>query len=144
MKRWIAGILIAGMCLGTGCGNKTEQETPPTQAVKTAGEIKAEAIQDKMDTMTLEEKVGQLFMVDFRNNEDGSGMTVLSESAEEKIKQYHVGGVILFAENLDTLEQTEKLTKDMQDAAEMPLFIGIDEEGGLVSRLNKSNIPHMH
>lgn len=142
MKRWIAGILIAVMCLGTGCGNKTEQEAPPTEVVKTAEEIKQEAIQEKMDTMTLEKKIGQLFMVDFRNNEDGSGMTVLSQSAAEKIKQYHVGGVILFAENLDTLEQTQKLTKDMQNAAETPLFIGIDEEGGLVSRLNKSNIPH--
>lgn len=142
MKRWIAGILIAVMCLGTGCGNKTQQETPPAQAVKTAEEIKDEAIQEKMEEMTLEEKLGQLFMVDFRNNEDGSGMTVLSQSAAEQIKQYHVGGVILFAENLDTLEQTQKLTKDMQDAADIPLFIGIDEEGGRVSRLNKSNIPH--
>lgn len=141
MKRWIAGILIAVMCLGTGCGNKTEQE-PPTEVVKTAEEMKQEAIQEKMDAMSLEEEIGQLFMVDFRNNEDGSGMTVLSQSAAEKIKKYHVGGVILFAENLDTLEQTQKLTKDLQNAAEIPLFIGIDEEGGRVSRLNKSNIPH--
>ncbi len=141
MKRWLAGILIALMCLGTGCENKAEEETP-AEPVKTAEEIKQETIQEKIDTMNLEEKVGQLFMVDFRNNDDGSGMTVLSQKAVEEIENYHVGGVILFAENLDTLEQTQKLTQDMQDAAEIPLFIGIDEEGGRVSRLNKSNIPH--
>ncbi|MBR2382459.1 MAG: glycoside hydrolase, partial [Anaerotignum sp.] len=45
-------------------------------------------------------------------------------------------------ENLDTKEQTQQLTYDLQMAAHMPLFIGIDEEGGLVSRLNKSNIEH--
>jgi beta-N-acetylhexosaminidase len=69
-------------------------------------------------------------------------MTVLSEDGAKEIKDYHLGGVILFAENLDTLEQTQKLTEDLQKAAEIPLFIGIDEEGGRVSRLNKSNIPH--
>ena len=142
MKRWLAGILIAVMCLGTGCKNKIEDETTPAEPIKTAEEIKQETVQGKMDAMTLEEKVGQLFMVDFRNNEDGSGMTVLSQKAVEEIENYHVGGVILFAENLDTLEQTQKLTQDMQDAAAIPLFIGIDEEGGRVSRLNKSNIPH--
>lgn len=141
MRRWLAGILIAVMCLGTGCKNKIEEETQ-IEPIKTAEEIKQETIQKKIDSMNLEEKVGQLFMVDFRNHEDGSGMTVLSEKAVEVIQNYYVGGVILFAENLDTLEQTRKLTQDMQNATGIPLFIGIDEEGGRVSRLNKSNIPH--
>lgn len=69
-------------------------------------------------------------------------MTELSEEAAEEIEGYHLGGVILFAENLDTAEQTKALTEQMQEAAELPLLIGIDEEGGIVSRLDKSNIPH--
>ncbi|MDD4843391.1 MAG: glycoside hydrolase family 3 N-terminal domain-containing protein [Anaerotignum sp.] len=141
MKRWLAGILIAMMCLGTGCGNEVEEQAPE-ETVKTAEEIKQETIQNMIDAMTTEEKIGQLLMCDIRNNPDGTGMTVLSEDAAKKIKDYHLGGIILFAENLDTLEQTEKLTEDLQKAAEIPLFIGIDEEGGLVSRLKKSNIPH--
>ncbi|MDD3393635.1 MAG: glycoside hydrolase family 3 protein [Anaerotignum sp.] len=141
MKRWLVGILIAVMCLGAGCGNKTEEQLQ-VEAPKTAEEIKQKTIQEMIGAMSTEEKVGQLLMADFRNNADGSGMTVLSEEAAEKIKQYHLGGTILFAENIDTLEQTQKLTQDLQSAAEIPLFIGIDEEGGLVSRLKKSNIPH--
>lgn len=141
MKRWLIGVLIVVMCFGAGCGNKTGEQLQE-EVPQTAEEIKQEIIQKKIDAMNIEEKVGQLFMVDFRNNDDGSGMTVLSQKAIEEIENYHVGGVILFAENLDTLEQTQKLTQDMQDAAAIPLFIGIDEEGGRVSRLNKSNIPH--
>ncbi|NCC14757.1 MAG: glycoside hydrolase [Clostridia bacterium] len=141
MKRWLVGILVAVMCLGAGCGNKTEEQLQ-VEAPKTAEEIKQKTIQEMIGAMSTEEKVGQLLMADFRNNADGSGMTVLSEEAAEKIKQYHLGGTILFAENIDTLEQTQKLTQDLQSAAEIPLFIGIDEEGGLVSRLKKSNIPH--
>ena len=140
MKKLLA-LLLAG-CLSFGlcaCKEQTETtETPP----KTEAEIKAEAIQTIIDEMTPAEKAEQLLMADFRQNADGTGMTTLSAEAKEAISAYHIGGVILFAENLDTAEQTKQLTADLQAAEDLPLFIGIDEEGGLVSRLDKSNIPH--
>lgn len=109
---------------------------------KTAEEMKQERIAEIIEDMTPEERAGQLLMADFRQNPDGTSMTVLSDAAREAIQTYHLGGVILFAENLDTAEQTKALTAQMQQAAELPLFIGVDEEGGIVSRLDKSNIPH--
>lgn len=130
---WLAGCLLL-----SGCGGQQEAETPP----KTAEEMKQEKIAEIIEDMTPEERAGQLLMADFRQNPDGTGMTVLSETAKEAIQTYHLGGVILFAENLDTAEQTKTLTAQMQQAAELPLFIGVDEEGGIVSRLDKSNIPH--
>ncbi len=140
MKKLLA-LLLAG-CLSFGLGACKEQtetaETPP----KTEAEIKAETIQTIIDDMTPAEKAGQLLMADFRKNTDGTGMTTLSAEAKEAISAYHIGGVILFAENLDTAEQTKQLTADLQAAADLPLFIGVDEEGGRVSRLDKSNIPH--
>ena len=140
MKKLLAMLLAGSMALSlAGCGGVVQTEGADE---KTPEEIKAEYIQDIIDNMDAEEKAGQLIMADFRTNADGTGMTVLSDEAKKAIEEYHIGGVILFAENLDTKEQTQQLTEDLQKASDFGLLIGIDEEGGLVSRLNKSNIEH--
>ena len=140
MKKILAMLLAGCMAVSmAGCRSEVETENAPD---KTPEEVKAEYIQNIIDNMDAAEKAGQLIMADFRTNADGTGMTVLSEEAKKAIEEYHVGGVILFAENLDTKEQTQKLTADLQSAADYGMLIGIDEEGGLVSRLKKSNIPH--
>ena len=140
MKKLLAMLLAGSMALSlAGCGGVAQTEGADE---KTPEEIKAEYIQDIIDNMDAEEKAGQLIMADFRTNADGIGMTVLSDEAKKAIEEYHIGGVILFAENLDTKEQTQQLTEDLQKASDFGLLIGIDEEGGLVSRLNKSNIEH--
>lgn len=134
-------LCLLAACIGlcaAGCGNAPDTADSGQEPVQT----KEVFIAEKIAKMTPEEKAGQLLMMDFRQNADGTGMTTLSPEAAEEIAAYHIGGVILFAENLDTAEQTQKLTSDLQAAAGLPLFIGIDEEGGIVSRLDKSNIPH--
>ena len=137
MKKIVSILLTASMALGlTACGGA---ETKPVARDEVSKEEYIQAIIDDMDAA---EKAGQLIMADFRTNADGTGMTVLSDEAKQAMQAYHVGGVILFAENLDTKEQTRQLTADLQAAADLPLFVGIDEEGGLVSRLKKSNIAH--
>ena len=136
MKKILAMLLSGCMMFSlAACG---ETETVPVKE----GVSKEEYIQNIIDDMDAAEKAGQLIMADFRTNADGTGMTVLSDEAKDALQEYYIGGVILFAENLDTKEQTQQLTYDLQAAAHLPLFIGIDEEGGLVSRLNKSNIEH--
>ena len=143
MKKSMTFLLAAAVAMFAGCGQEeTVEKQPEVTVEKTAEELKEDAVAEKMEHMTVEEKVGQMLMMDFRKNPDDSGMTVLSEDVAKKIADYHLGGVILFAENLDTAEQTKKLVADMQKAADMPLLIGIDEEGGMVSRLDKSQIPH--
>lgn len=137
MKKRAAILLGLCLILGGCSGEKTEAEPPKTEA-----QIKAETIAAIIADMSPAEQAGQLLMADFRQNADGTGMTALSTETKEAMAAYHIGGVILFAENLDTAEQTKQLTADLQAAADLPLFIGIDEEGGLVSRLDKSNIPH--
>ena len=140
MKKILAMLLAGCMAVSmAGCGSEVKTEDAPD---KTPEEVKAEYIQDIIDDMDAAEKAGQLIMADFRTNADGTGMTTLSDEAKTAIQEYHVGGVILFAENLDTKEQTQKLTADLQSAADYGMLIGIDEEGGLVSRLKKSNIEH--
>ncbi|MDO4531503.1 MAG: glycoside hydrolase family 3 N-terminal domain-containing protein, partial [Bacillota bacterium] len=140
MRKFLSMLLTGCMVFGlSACGGGAEQ----TEAVeKSPQETKEEVIGAILQNMDAAEKAGQLIMADFRQNADGTGMTVLSDEAAEKLAAYHIGGVILFAENLDTVEQTQRLTADLQEASETGVLIGIDEEGGLVSRLKKSNIPH--
>ena len=81
--------------------------------------------------MDLKERVGQLLMVGF------DGFTP-SKEILTLIKKYKAGGVILFKRNIQSLSQLVKLTQELQKAAQKtPLFIGIDQEGGRVSRLSE-------
>lgn len=144
MKKSLVMLLVCSLFFSmTACGKTTAEDIPQTEEVsKTAEQIKTEYITGLIENMDAAEKAGQFIMADFRSNADGTDMTVLSEEARTALSTYHIGGVILFAENLDTAEQTKKLTADLQEAADLPLFIGIDEEGGLISRLDKSDIEH--
>ncbi|AXI10056.1 beta-N-acetylhexosaminidase [Oceanobacillus sp. 143] len=92
-------------------------------------------IDNAIKGMTLNEKIGQMLMPDFRNW-NGKNVTEMLPEIEQMVKDYHLGGVILFAENVVTTEQTTKLVAAYQDAAEKyGLLLTIDQEGGIVGRL---------
>lgn len=84
-------------------------------------------IEDRLATMTLEEKVGQLFWA-----------RVPSNHQIEDLQSYHLSGYILFGRDFEgrSLEDMKALTKDYQAAAKIPLLIGSDEEGGTVTRIS--------
>jgi beta-N-acetylhexosaminidase len=81
--------------------------------------------------MDVKELIGQFLFVGF----DG---TRPSKEIVEMIKKYKVGGVILFKRNIESLPQLIRLTAELQKlASPSSLFIGIDQEGGRVSRLSE-------
>ena len=84
-------------------------------------------IEDRLATMTLEEKVGQLFWA-----------RVPSNHQIEDLQSYHLSGYILFGRDFEgrSIEDLKALTKDYQAAAKIPLLIGSDEEGGTVTRIS--------
>ena len=86
-------------------------------------------------SMTTGQKVGQLMMIGF----DG---TTVDVELRRMISDNHIGGVILFARNVQSPEQVARLTNELQKIAlesEHPgLFIAIDQEGGRVARLTES------
>lgn len=84
-------------------------------------------IEDRLATMTLEEKVGQLFWA-----------RVPSNHQIEDLQSYHLSGYILFGRDFEgrSLEDIKTLTKGYQAAAKIPLLIGSDEEGGTVTRIS--------
>lgn len=129
---------------------KTENSSeikPEKEVVKedtsTKSIAKDKKIEDKIADMTLDEKIGQMLMLEFRYWEDENGelkeVTELNEDIKNAIIKYKVGGIILFAENVHDTEQTTKLTHNIQKAAIEngldPLLISIDQEGGIVVRL---------
>lgn len=114
--------------------NKDKEE----QVEKTAEEIKEDYIDEFMSKMTLEEKVGQMFMVAWRKDSNDNGITAVNDLISKDIENIKPGGVILFGENIDTEEQTKEYIENLQSISDIPLFMGIDEEGGRVSRLHQS------
>jgi beta-N-acetylhexosaminidase len=85
--------------------------------------------------MTLEQKIGQLMVIGF----DG---TTLNADLRRMIADYHIGGVILFARNVQSPEQVARLTNELQrialESGHPGLFIAIDQEGGRVARLTEA------
>jgi beta-N-acetylhexosaminidase len=113
-----------------------EKRKPESEAVviKQEGQ-RYDVIGNAISKMTLEEKAGQMLMPDFRNW-NGENVTEMLPEIEQLVKKYHLGGVILFRENVVTTEQTARLVSDYQAAAEkFGLLLTIDQEGGIVTRL---------
>jgi beta-N-acetylhexosaminidase len=78
-------------------------------------------------------KVGQRFMVGFDGFE-------ASRDVKRLIREHGVGHVIYFARNIDTPEQVAELSRELQACArdaghDLPLVIGVDQEGGRVARM---------
>jgi beta-N-acetylhexosaminidase len=97
--------------------------------------------------MTIEEKVGQLFVTHvYGNTVDSTDQGNIDEfglaTPREIIEKYHLGGVLYFAwtHSVDNPTQAAGLSNGIQDVmtstgAEIPGFVSIDQEGGLVARV---------
>ena len=93
-----------------------------------------------MDSLTLEQKVGQLFIAAPEQLlEDGAAITSMTDELAEALKTYPLGGIILFAQNIREPEQLTALNKALSAACEIPPFLSVDEEGGLVARLGRNS-----
>ena len=85
--------------------------------------------------MSLEEKIGQMLMPDYRKWQ-GENVTEMLPEIEQQVKELNLGGVILFRENVVETEQTVRLVEAYQNASgKFGMFISIDQEGGIVTRL---------
>lgn len=147
MKRRLFAALLF-MLLLTGCGGKTvppppeEPDIPPAEAPEAPPEEPQEpeppedpeeaALLALLEDMTLEEKTGQLFFV-----------RVPAENAVEDVMTYHLGGYLLFGRDTQNKTASELIQTiaSYQAAAELPLLIGVDEEGGTVVRVSSN--PHL-
>ncbi len=93
------------------------------------------SINAAISDMTLDEKVGQMMFPAFRTSASGKPLLIADEPTLKAIRQWKPGGVILFSSNLDTVAQTASFIRQLQSSSGIPLLVGVDEEGGTVSRL---------
>lgn len=93
-------------------------------------------VPQQLHEMSLEEKIGQMLMIDF-NQTVGSGQIGVNDSIIRVIDQIQPGGIIFFKENIQSMEQTKRFTMELQHRNRgIPFLIGVDQEGGeIVNRL---------
>ena len=110
---------------------KAVAQQPVSPLIATDFERQREWVDSIYNQLSLEEKVGQLFMVDVFSSESKSQ----TDKVKELIEEYHIGGVI-FSKG-GPLRQA-KLNNEYQELSEIPLLIGMDAEWGLAMRLDST------
>lgn len=146
-------LLVICILLITGCSigklsddenKKISNETSLKQDGSDDLKTIEKKVEESMSNMTLEEKIGQLFIISYRDkNQDIKYL----ESLLEKVKP---SGFVLFNENISNYESTLNLVKQVKNSSKVPMIISIDQEGGSVQRLQAMKdyqptyIPYMY
>ena len=135
-RRIVAATMIGALALTTGCGLHnpfTSKAEPVTYESVVQSELSPEEKVDKLvANMSDADKVGQLLMIGIHGK-------TLNDDAKFMLNEYRVGGIILFDRNMESKDQVKSLITDInktgKSAGLTPLFIGIDQEGGAVARM---------
>ena len=135
-RRIVAATMIGALALTTGCGLHnpfTSKAEPVTYESVAQSELSPEEKVDKLvANMSDADKVGQLLMIGIHGK-------TLNDDAKFMLNEYRMGGIILFDRNMESKDQVKSLITDInktgKSAGLTPLFIGIDQEGGAVARM---------
>ena len=116
--------------------NDNKQIIQDKQQIKQENLTIDEKVDKIVESMSQTEKLGQMVMIGIQG-------TKVDDDSLYMLNQYHMGGVILFDRNMESPEQVKQLTSDLQAQSneKVPLFIGIDEEGGDVVRMAEKLTP---
>ena len=111
---------------------KEAQEKGEGEAEKMAAEL--------LSSMTLEEKIFQLFMVTPEALTGYDEVYMAGEATKDAIWERPVGGIVYFSQNLKDEEQTRemllKTARYGEERSGLPPFLAVDEEGGQVARIS--------
>ena len=135
-RRIVVATMIGALALTTGCGLHnpfTSKAEPVTYESVAQSELSPEEKVDKLvANMSDADKIGQLLMIGIHGK-------TLNDDAKFMLNEYRVSGIILFDRNMESKDQVKSLIADInktgKNAGLTPLFIGIDQEGGAVARM---------
>ncbi len=123
-----------------GIATETETETGQMTEYEPTRQRAAEFI----SRMTIEEKVAQMFFITPELLTGTELVTAAGDVTTNAFDRYPVGGLVYFAKNLETPDQTRDMLRDVQEYAlqtqEFPVFLGVDEEGGRVLRIASNSV----
>lgn len=153
---WSGFILLLAALVLAGCIEEIPQSTGVADTSSLASspsreepEPQADPVDELLAGMTLEEKVGQLFLIRPESlcveltpqqvhDAADFGVTTWTEEMTERLAEYPAGGIVLFGKNLSNPDQLSAMMAQIEKAGEIPLMVGVDEEGGSVARLANS------
>jgi beta-N-acetylhexosaminidase len=124
------GGLVLALALVAACAGAPEEN--PGGEGSPGGESGGEKGAAELEEMSVRELVGQMFVI-------GVGGTQPDYYVEKMIRERNIGGVLLFAHNMESEAQTRALTGALQELSvktepAIPLFVAVDHEGGQVAR----------
>lgn len=155
MRRILAMVVLGGILLFSAC--KAEpQGMPPEEEISAEVSVAAtepepqhselpeitetDPVKLIMNTMSLREKVSQLFIVSL-GPQTATNFTAPTVEVTNFLDSGEPGGYVLFTSNITTMEGTRALIEAVNSHSKTAPFIGIDEEGGNVSRLASAKLP---
>lgn len=116
-------------------GEDKEPVKEPTEE-----ELYLKRLSDYIDSLSIEEKIGQLVIAGLEGTE-------VTSREVQLIKEFHISGFIFFQRNISDYSGTKDLMDELRENSnpQLPLFFGVDEEGGLVTRLSGiyKNLPSL-
>lgn len=133
MQRKYIGICLAVLFVILGGGlfvrYRTDEATSAPQSQLQQRMTIDEKVEEIVSAMKPTEKIGQLVMIGIQGTEPTADSLYM-------LHQYHIGGIVLFDRNITSKAQLRALVKGLEEGAEqrVPLFIAIDQEGGIVTR----------
>lgn len=145
-------LLVLGStgCQPTGGNDPTPEPTPTPTPIPDNPSPDDESTVQKPEqllaAMTLEEKIGQLFIIrpesldstltpEQVHSTRDYGVQALTEEMAAQLSKYPAGGIVFFGKNIAGPEQLEAFLSGLKQASNLPLMICTDEEGGSVSRI---------
>ena len=111
------------------------ESTEETESTYTKEDALNDMVEDTLAGMTLEQKVAGLFFVTPEQLTGVSQVVAAGDATRESLEKYPVGGLIYFAQNIQSENQLKEMLSNTTSYSLFPLFFGVDEEGGKVARV---------
>jgi len=112
----------------------------PTEVPKTPEELLEEKIDGMLAEMSLLDKVAGLFIVTPEAITGVDTAVIAGDGTKAALEEYPVGGIVYFKKNIESEVQLKEMISNTQQYSKYPLFIAVDEEGGIVSRMASAGL----